>query len=56
MQQENKFFPPGIVTGSDFCNRKEERHYLKTCITENTHVVLSSPRRYGKSSYQRELY
>jgi AAA+ ATPase superfamily predicted ATPase len=44
------FFPPGIVTGTDFCNRKAERNYLRTCITENTHIVLSSPRRYGKTS------
>ncbi|MCK4608947.1 MAG: ATP-binding protein [Gammaproteobacteria bacterium] len=43
-------FPQGIVTGGDFCNRTNERKYLKVCISENSHVVISSPRRYGKTS------
>lgn len=44
------YFPTGIVTGRAFCNRAEERDYLKRRLEQNAHVVLMSPRRYGKSS------
>ncbi len=44
------YFPTGIVTGSAFCNREKEREYLKRRFEQNAHVVLMSPRRYGKSS------
>lgn len=44
------YFPTGIVTGQAFCNREAERVYLKRRLEQNTHVVLISPRRYGKSS------
>lgn len=43
-------FPTGIVTGDAFCNREKEREYLKKRLDQNAHVVLMSPRRYGKSS------
>jgi len=44
------YFPTGIVTGQAFCNRDKERAYLKRRLEQNTHIVLMSPRRYGKSS------
>lgn len=44
------YFPTGIVTGQAFCNRENERNYLKRRLEQNTHIVLMSPRRYGKSS------
>lgn len=44
------YFPTGIVTGNAFCNREKEREYLKKRLEQNAHVVLMSPRRYGKSS------
>lgn len=44
------YFPTGIVTGNAFCNREKEREYLKRRLEQNAHVVLMSPRRYGKSS------
>lgn len=44
------YFPTGIVTGNAFCNREKEREYLKKRLEQNSHVVLMSPRRYGKSS------
>ena len=44
------YFPTGIVTGQAFCNREKERDYLKRRLEQNTHIVLMSPRRYGKSS------
>ena len=45
-----KLFPSGIAKGNAFCNRETERNYLKQCIDNNEHVVLVSPRRYGKTS------
>lgn len=44
------YFPTGIVTGQSFCNREDERELLKKRLMQNAHVVLISPRRYGKSS------
>lgn len=44
------YFPTGIVTGNAFCDREKERAYLKKRLEQNAHVVLMSPRRYGKSS------
>lgn len=44
------YFPTGIVTGQAFCNREKERDYIKRRLEQNTHIVLISPRRYGKSS------
>ncbi len=44
------YFPTGIVTGHAFCNREKERAYIKRRLDQNTHIVLISPRRYGKSS------
>lgn len=44
------YFPTGIVSGSAFCNREKERELLKKRLQQNAHVVLMSPRRYGKSS------
>lgn len=44
------YFPTGIVTGMGFCDRDDERDYLKRRLDQNAHVVLMSPRRYGKSS------
>lgn len=44
------YFPTGIVTGAAFCDREDERRYLKNQLEQNAHVVLMSPRRHGKSS------
>src|SRR5262249_47033261 len=44
------YFPTGIVTGTGFCDREHERELLKKRLKQNAHVVLMSPRRYGKSS------
>lgn len=48
--QSTSYFPTGIVTGEGFCDRDEERALLKKRLAQNAHVVLISPRRYGKSS------
>lgn len=50
MLPQEIYFPTGIVTGNAFCNRENERIYLKRRFEQNAHVVLMSPRRYGKSS------
>ena len=47
---DKHIFPVGIATDKTFCNRVEERKHLKQCIKNNEHVVLISPRRYGKTS------
>lgn len=44
------FFPRGIATGNAFCNRKEERMRLTQNILSSQHSLLTSPRRYGKTS------
>lgn len=44
------YFPTGIVTGRSFCNREKEREFLKKRLDQNAHIVMMSPRRYGKSS------
>lgn len=41
-------FPSGIATGLAFCNREKERALLKNQLSQNAHVALISPRRYGK--------
>jgi len=44
------FFPKGLALGENFCNRIEEKATLKKKIMHNQHIVLMSPRRYGKTS------
>jgi len=46
----NKYFPQGIATDKSFCNRNEERIFLKSSIEAHEHTVLVAPRRYGKTS------
>ena len=43
-------FPLGLAIGEYFCNRGEERELLRNNITHNRHTLITSPRRYGKSS------
>ncbi len=44
------FFPAGLALGEAFCNRVKERGTIKSSILKNEHIVVSSPRRYGKTS------
>ncbi len=46
----NNPFTLTMVSGKDFCNRKQEFSDLKDFAYNGQHVVLYSPRRYGKSS------
>jgi len=45
-----EYFPLVIATGKAFCNRVEEREYLKNNIQAHKHTLLLAPRRYGKTS------
>lgn len=43
-------FPSSLARDEQFCNRYVEREWLKKNISKCRHMVLVSPRRYGKSS------
>lgn len=45
-----EYFPLGLAEGNAFCNRLDERNKLKLNIELNRSTILTSPRRYGKSS------
>lgn len=45
-----QLFPTTIATGDAFCNRVAERQLLKQYIKHGNHVVVTAPRRYGKTS------
>jgi AAA+ ATPase superfamily predicted ATPase len=49
MSQDN-LFHRGIASGDGFCNRTEETSRLLKNTKEVTHTLLTSPRRYGKTS------
>lgn len=44
------YFPQGVATGENFCNRHEERKRLITNIETVRPTLIMSPRRYGKTS------
>lgn len=43
-------FPLTVATGEAFCNRIDEIERLKNCIIHQRPILLTSPRRYGKTS------
>jgi uncharacterized protein len=46
----NDFFPQGLALGYNFCNRAEEQARLIANIKTCRPTLVSSPRRYGKTS------
>jgi hypothetical protein len=50
-----EYFPIGIATGKDFCNRDEERQTLAANVLGGAHTWLMSPRRLGKTSLITEV-
>lgn len=44
------YFPLGIAKGNAFCNRVNERQRLVRNIKSHQHTLITSPRRYGKTS------
>ena len=47
---KNKVFPQKIALGSSFCNRVRERQLLLELLSEVRPTLITSPRRYGKTS------
>ncbi|VVC77268.1 hypothetical protein AQUSIP_25950 [Aquicella siphonis] len=45
-----EYFPLGIAKGNAFCNRVAERQRLVKNIKAHQHTLITSPRRYGKTS------
>lgn len=45
-----EYFPLGIAKGNAFCNRVTERSQLVKNIKAHQHTLITSPRRYGKTS------
>ncbi len=54
MEEKNPFRFGNVVTGQYFTNRKKEIKELVSEIKAGQHIVLMSPRRYGKSSLVNE--
>lgn len=50
MKENNPFKFGSVVDGPFFTNRKEELLELKGLLNSKNHVILISPRRYGKTS------
>jgi predicted AAA+ superfamily ATPase len=44
-----------IVEGKDFYNRKKELEYAWKLIQDRNSLLLSAPRRVGKSSFSKKL-
>ncbi|HLX53821.1 MAG TPA: ATP-binding protein [Aquella sp.] len=49
-QDVTDYFPSKLATGKAFCNRVNELKLLNLNVNKGRHVVIYSPRRYGKSS------
>ena len=54
MPNFDEYFPLGLATGEAFCDRVEVRKTILRNIEGCRHTILSSPRRYGKSSLAEE--
>ena len=50
MLMPTNYFPLGIAKGNAFCNRVDERKRLVKNIKAHQHTLITSPRRYGKTS------
>ena len=50
MSARTNFFPQGLATGNNFCNREEEQIHLANNIRSARPTLIISPRRYGKTS------
>ncbi|MFW6124481.1 MAG: AAA family ATPase [Acidobacteriota bacterium] len=46
----NPFIYGGVVEGKDFANREKEMKELETYLTQAQNVLLTAPRKYGKTS------
>lgn len=46
----NPFLYGGVVQGRDFANREKEMKEIETYLTQGQNILLTSPRKYGKTS------
>ncbi|MGD9108482.1 MAG: ATP-binding protein [Gammaproteobacteria bacterium] len=49
-REESEFFPRGVALGNNFCNRVHEQARLTNNIKSVVATLVTSPRRYGKTS------
>ena len=52
----NPFVINGIIPDKYFCDREKETDKLVKCIYNQSNVLLTSPRRMGKTQLIRHLY
>lgn len=53
---ENPFYITGIVPESFFCDRKKETDWMVRTLKNRAHVLLTSPRRMGKTQLIRHVF
>lgn len=56
MEYPNPFQFEGVVTGSNFCDRKEDMEAILEHIKSGNNIILSMKRRVGKTSIIREIF
>lgn len=56
MEYVNPFQFEGVVTGHDFCDRKDDIDALLEYINSGNNVIISMKRRVGKSSLIKEIF
>ncbi|MBQ8812177.1 MAG: ATP-binding protein [Bacteroidales bacterium] len=52
----NPFVINGIIPDRYFCDRKAETRKIETCITNQTNLLMTSPRRMGKTQLIHHVY
>ena len=59
VEKNGDFFPNNrqgaVVTGSDFCDREDIIQKMWRCIKKGQNLLISGPRRFGKTSIMREV-
>ena len=53
---ENPFYITGIIPERFFCDREHETQWLVRTLQNNANVLLTSPRRMGKTQLIRHVY
>lgn len=53
---ENPFYITGIIPEPYFCDRKEETAWMIQTLKNKAHILLSSPRRMGKTQLIRHVF
>ena len=53
---ENPFYITGIIPEPYFCDRGKETRWLVSTLENKAHVLLTSPRRMGKTQLIRHVF